>query len=41
MHFSQDPKIRNGKKNNTFWDRVFEDYNKNRVFERLARSLET
>jgi hypothetical protein len=29
------------KKKNTFWDMVFEDYNKNRVFERLARLLET
>jgi hypothetical protein len=24
------------KKNNTFWDMVFEDYNKNKVFEQLA-----
>jgi hypothetical protein len=33
MHLGQDPKIRNGKNKLHFWDRVFEDYNKNRVFE--------
>jgi hypothetical protein len=41
MHLIQDPKIGNDKKNNTFPGRVFQDYNKNGVFEQLARSLET
>jgi hypothetical protein len=30
LHVSQNPKTRNGKKSNTFWDRVCEDYNKNK-----------
>jgi hypothetical protein len=44
LHISQNPKTRNGKKSNTFWDRVCEDYNKNKLIcgiERLTRSLET
>jgi len=28
---TQDPKIGNGKKRNTFWDKVYEEYNKNKA----------
>jgi hypothetical protein len=35
------PKNKEWLKKKPFWDMVFEDYNKNRVFERLARLLET
>jgi len=44
LHINQDPKIRNGQKSNTFWDRVSKDYNKNKPIcgiEQLTRSLKT
>jgi hypothetical protein len=44
LHISQDPKIGNGKKRNTFWDKVYEEYNKNKTpcgVEIWARSMQT
>jgi hypothetical protein len=44
LHINQDLKIRNGKKINTFWDRMSKYYNKNKPIcgiEQLTRSLKT
>jgi hypothetical protein len=43
LHINQEPNMGNGHGSNTFWDKVSEDYNKNKHahVEILARSMET